>query len=883
MKKLRGLIPVLGFMAVSCTTQESDPFATTKPDESRFTKVTLVEGLNEPMELEVLDNKDVLLIERAGKIRLYKNDTGELVEAGFLEVYPEREDGLMGLAKDPDFQSNHWIYLYYAPANTSVNRLSRFEFKNDVVDLSSEKVLLDVPVYRDCCHSGGSIEFDRHGNLFLSLGDDSTPFESSNYNPIDERSFRAENVDAQRSSGNANDLRGSIIRIHPEDDGTYTIPDGNLFPVGTEGTRPEIYVMGNRNPFRIAIDQHNDNLFWGEVGPDAAENDSLRGPKGHDEYNLATKPGFFGWPYFVGDNKAYWKFDFETGESLFQFDPNAPYNSSPRNTGIQNLPPTQQPLIWYPYDESLEFPMLGTGGRNAMAGPVYYREDYEDSEIRFPGYYNGKSIFYDWMRNWIFMVSLTENNELDTLEQFMPNTVFDKPMDMQYGPDGALYVLEYGTFWRSQNDNSGLYRIEFAAGNRKPNVTMTADKKNGKSPLKVAFSSEGTEDYDQGDQLEYHWDFGGFASSDDKNPTFTFEKPGIYPVTLTVNDQDGASSESKLEIQVGNESPKVEINWKGNRSFYFPGESIAYEVSIQDEEDTEIQDSNIEFSVDYMEGGYDVIQTGPEEELLSLGETLINQAGCKGCHGISNKSVGPSYTEVSNTYLNNPEARNYLIQKITKGGSGVWGDTQMPGHVHLPKQEIEEMVDFILAISNPSLTKRELPLSGTYAMAQPARKGAYYLVQASYEDQGANGIPSKKTTEQLLLRNTELSPTLADQFQHIAKSNENNSHFVKYTEKNAFFVFKNLDLSSIRSVELEVDPGSLAAKIEIRKGGPDGELIGESKLLDKNDRIGKGIWFPVTITIQETNTPSDIYFVLKTDQGISIWNTFNLNSIYFKR
>ena len=883
MRKLIWLIPVLTFFFGSCTKEESDPFATTKPDESRFTKVTLVEGLNEPMELEVLENKDVLFIERAGKIRLYKNETGELVEAGFLDVYPEREDGLMGLAKDPDFKNNHWIYLYYAPANTSVNRISRFEFRNDVVDLSSEKILLDVPVYRDCCHSGGSLEFDRHGNLFLSLGDDSTPFESSNFNPIDERSFRAENVDAQRSSGNANDLRGSIIRIHPEADGTYTIPEGNLFPAGTEGTRPEIYVMGNRNPFRIAIDPHNDNLFWGEVGPDAAENDSLRGPKGHDEYNLATKPGFFGWPYFVGDNKAYWKFDFEKEESLFQFDPNAPLNTSPRNTGIQNLPPAQKPLIWYPYDESIEFPMLGTGGRNAMAGPVYYREDYEDSEVRFPGYYNGKSIFYDWMRNWIFMVSLTENNELDTLEQFMPNTVFDKPVDMQYGPDGALYILEYGTFWRSQNDNSGLYRIEFAAGNRKPNVKMAANKRNGASPLTVEFSSEGTKDLDQGDQLEYLWDFGGLASSKEKNPSFTFDKPGVYPVTLTVKDQAGALSESKMEIQVGNESPKVEINWKGNRSFYFPEETVAYEVVIQDEEDSEILDSNIDFSIDFMEGGYDVIQTGPEEEMLSMGETLINQAGCKGCHGISNKSVGPSYTEVSKKYLNDPEAKNYLINKVTNGGSGVWGDTQMPGHVHLTKQEIEEMVDFILSISNPSLNKRVLPLSGSYTMDQPAMSGGYYLVQASYEDQGANGIQPKKTIEQLVLRNTEISPTIADLFQDVAKSNENNSHFVKYTEKNAYFVFKDLDLSSIRSIDMELDPGNLAAKIEIRKGGPTGELIGETKVLDKNDRKGKENWFEVNIPIQETTEPSDIYFVIQTEQGISIWNTFNVNSLHFKR
>lgn len=876
-------VAIAGFFLASCTKQDSDPFASVKPDESRFTKVKLVEKLNEPMEIEVLDNKDVLIIERAGKIRLYQNETGNLIEVGFLEVYPEREDGLMGLAKDPNFELNHWIYLYYAPPNTSLNRLSRFDFKDNIVDLTSEKVILDVPIFRDCCHSGGSIEFDAHGNLFLSLGDDSTPFESSNFNPIDERTFRPENVDAQRSSGNANDLRGSIIRIHPEEDGTYTIPAGNLFPVGTEGTRPEIYVMGNRNPFRIAIDQHNDNLFWGEVGPDASVNDSLRGPKGHDEYNLATKPGFFGWPYFVGNNKAYWKFDFEKQESLFPFDPEAAVNTSPRNTGIQNLPSAQKPLIWYPYDESTEFPMLGTGGRNAMAGPVYYREDYEDSEVRFPGYYNGKSIFYDWMRNWIFMVSLTENNELDTLEQFMPSTVFDKPVDMQYGPDGALYILEYGTFWRSQNDDSGLYRIEFAAGNRKPSVQISSDKTSGVAPLEVEFSSEGTTDYDEGDQLSYKWDFGGEGSSNEMNPTFTFEKSGEFKIILTVSDQSGSSAEKQIDVQVGNEAPKVTIDWKGNQSFYFGGETVEYSVQISDREDSDIVDSEIEFSIDYLEGGYDIIQTGPEEEVLSLGETLINQSGCKGCHAMENKSVGPSYAEVSKKYSNDREAKSYLTNKIINGGSGVWGDTQMPGHVHIEKQKVEEMVNFILAFSNPNQKNRKLPLSGSFKLDRPILPESYYLIQASYEDKGANGIGPLKTGKQLILRNTTLSPTTADEFVNVAKSNENNSRFVKFTEKGSYFGFKNLDLSGINSLNLEVNPGNISGKIEVRIGGVDGQLIGESGLLDNKQRTGNSGWFKVSIPIQKVESPSDVYFILKTESGVSIWSTFNIYSIQFNK
>ena len=251
MKKSVLLIAVLGIMW-SCTKKEVDPFATVKPDESRFTKVTLVEKLNEPMELEVLDNGDVLFIERRGKLRKFEAATGEVLEIGSLDVYDQSEDGLLGLAKDPKFKENQWIYLYYSPlGDNHINRLSRFTLVDNLLDKASEKIMLEVPVFHGCCHSGGSIEFDSKGNLFLSLGDDTTPFESDNYNPIDERAGRPANVDAQKTSANSNDLRGGIIRITPQPDGTYTIPEGNLFPPGTPNTRPELYVKGNRNPFRI--------------------------------------------------------------------------------------------------------------------------------------------------------------------------------------------------------------------------------------------------------------------------------------------------------------------------------------------------------------------------------------------------------------------------------------------------------------------------------------------------------------------------------------------------------------------------------------------------------------------------------------------------------
>ncbi len=883
----KGLVLGLsGLMLWSCTKKEVDPFATVRPEESRFTKVTLVEKLNEPMELEVLDNFDVLFIERGGKLRKYVAEHGEIEELGQLDVYVQGEDGLLGLAKDPKFAENQWIYLYYAPVGeVEINRLSRFTLVDGLLDKSTEKILLEVPVFRGCCHSGGSLEFDSKGNLFLSMGDDTTPFESDSYNPIDERAGRPANVDAQKTSGNSNDLRGGIIRITPQPDGTYTIPEGNLFPPGTPNTRPEIYVKGNRNPFRISVDQRNGNLFWGEVGPDATTDSLLRGPKGHDEFNLATKAGFFGWPYFVGNNKPYWKYDFEKKESLFEFDPAAPKNTSPNSTGVQILPPATPALIWYPYDDSEEFPMLGTGGRNAMAGPVYYRDDYEKSDVRFPGYFNGQVLFYDWMRNWIFTVKLTEDYQYDTMERFMPNTVFDKPVDMQFAKDGSLYILEYGTFWTAQNDDSGIYRIEFASGNRKPKAAATADRTTGSAPLTVKFSSNGTTDADPGDKLSFAWNFGNGKSSTEANPTFTFDQPGTYPVTLTVTDSKGDKAETILEIKVGNEPPVVAIDWKGNRSFYFGPEQISYLVTVTDKEDGPIDESKIRFSIDYLQGGFDLIQVGHQEEQIHPGENYITQAGCKACHAVEKASVGPTYQAVSEKYKNQADAKSYLIGKITQGGGGVWGERVMPGHPQLDPAQVESMVEFILSLANPDAQTRKIPLAGTFRLDQVTNPEGYYLVQASYRDSGGNGIDPLQTNTSFVLRNSTLKAPNATTLKGAARTNGATEQFVRFTEPGAWIRFDRLDLSGIRKIALRLNPGNTTGKLQIRRDGPEGKLLGETKLLTKEDRPKgqEGGFFVVDVPLNSSEGWQDVYVVFVPEGEVSIWNTFNLNTISFSR
>jgi len=801
------------------------------PEENRFTISILESNLNEPTEFEVLDDFRVIFTERRGNIRMYDPAEKKTSVIATLNVYSEQEDGVMGMALDPDFKNNNWVYIYYSPAGSEPKQsLSRFKFTGDTLDLSTEQVILEVPTQRDeCCHTGGSIEFDAEGNLYLSVGDDTNPFASSGYAPLDEREGRKP-WDAQRTSGNANDLRGAILRIKVNEDGSYTIPEGNLFAEGTEGTRPEIYVMGNRNPYRISIDQKEGILYWGEVGPDSGQDSVGYGPKGHDEINQAKEAGFFGWPYFIGDNKAYYDYDFVTGQSSGQFDANNPLNNSPNNTGVKNLPPARKAFIWYPYGESKEFPLVGTGGRSAMAGPVYYEDLYQSSDYKFPDYFDGKLFIYEWMRGWIHVVTLDEDERYSSMNRFMPSHKFANPIDLQFAKDGSLYVLEYGTTWNQQNEDARILRIEFNGGNRKPILVTSVDEKAGAAPHTVNFSTEGTIDYDY-DDLSFEWDFDGENGSSEANPTFEYVEPGIYSPRVTVTDSYGNKSSQKLEVIVGNSAPNLKIEVAGNNSFYWDDQEIEYVVSVSDQEDgsigSGIKDSDILVTYHYLQMGYDEteIATGHKAPSRFLrGKGLLEASDCMACHQIETQSIGPSYIKVAERYKDDENAIAYLSGKIINGGGGVWGDQAMAAHPQLTQDDAEEIVKYILSIGTEKVNL--LPTSGVVNSNQHLNdkvKGKYYLT-ASYTDKGVGDIPSISASETIVL-NYYQYPAYSADVEKGEKMDYGGYQFI-LAGNGTKILLKDIDLSLIGSLSINGFVPASGCGIEVRFND---EKIGEGQ------------------------------------------------------
>ncbi|PSL06993.1 PKD domain-containing protein [Haloactinopolyspora alba] len=557
-----------------------------------FEKVTLDDTTSNPMELAVAGDGRVFYIERNGEVRLIRPD-GSATTVGAVDVYTGQEFGLTGIALDPDFATNNWIYLTYAPAgDQAVDRVSRFTLNGETLDPASEQVVLEFPTNRDeCCHAGGALEFDGNGDLYLATGDNTNPFSSQGYAPIDEQPGR-ELWDAQRTSANSNSLSGKVLRIHPEDDGSYTIPEGNLFPESEDTqdkTRPEIYAMGFRNPFRIGIDPATDKLMVGDYGPDANSANPDRGPDGRVEWNIVDEPGFYGWPYCVGDNTPYIDYDFATGESGEAFDcAGGPVNDSPNNTGITQLPPAVEAEVWYGYSPNPQFPEIGGGGA-PMAGGVYRYDPSVESDRQWPAYWDGKAVFAEWNQGNLYSFQLDgAGSAVTDINALFPDMQFLRPHAMEWGPDGALYLIEWGSGFGGDNADSGVYRIDHVQGERAPIARIDAGPLSGPTPLEVNFDASGSID-PEATTLTYEWDFDGDGTVDSTEPTVshTYTEPGDYTVALTVTDADGQQDIANVEVTAGNTAPEITVTAPADGGFFEFGDTIAYEVSVTDAEDGE--------------------------------------------------------------------------------------------------------------------------------------------------------------------------------------------------------------------------------------------------------------------------------------------------------
>ncbi len=176
------------------------------PPESAFRKVVLDEDrtvngelkdtLVDPMELAVAKDGTVFFAERKGVVKMIRPGAKDPTVIAEIPVFTGLEEGMLGITLDPKFEQNGWVYVNHSLPETTTDsrgkvgiiRVSRFTLKGDRLDPESRVTIYDNTVQREqCCHVGGSLAFDPQGNLYISVGDNTNPFDSDGYSPNDPR------------------------------------------------------------------------------------------------------------------------------------------------------------------------------------------------------------------------------------------------------------------------------------------------------------------------------------------------------------------------------------------------------------------------------------------------------------------------------------------------------------------------------------------------------------------------------------------------------------------------------------------------------------------------------------------------------------------------
>ncbi|RYB93835.1 DUF1349 domain-containing protein [Nocardioides oleivorans] len=586
---------------------------------SNFERVPLDQNTSAPFAIDIADDGRVFYTELVrGQIREYDPETQDVTTVLEVPVYSGGEDGMLGIALDPDFTDNGHVFVYRAPASANESdpanfwsTVARFTMVNGVFDPASEKEIIRIPARRlpdEPGHTGGALDFGPDGSLYIGVGDDVNPHSepSGGYAPISERPGTFH--DARETSANTNDLRGKILRITPDADGNgYTIPEGNLFDEADDTddkTLPEIYAMGFRNPFRFSVDQETGWLSMADYSPDN-NNDApaTRGPAGIAEWNLIKTAGNYGWPMCMGDNEPFRDVDYRTNPVTVggYFDCDNPVNDSVRNTGLTELPPARAADMWYGYQRSSVPSVIPQGGGLAPMGGPFYRYDADlESDTKFPESYDGKPFFYEWARNKMYSIQLKDpatgepGTEVEKVNAFLPTQQFLAPIDSKFGPDGSLYVLDWGGGYGRDNPNSGLFRVDYISGSRSPIAKVTVDVDSGPAPLTVQFDGSGSTDPEE-EELTYEWDFDGDGDVDATGVTasHTFTTEGVFNPRLTVTDPAGKDGTTTIPITVGNTRPSVTFDLPPDGSFFDFGDDLDWDVEVTDPEDGTIDPADV--------------------------------------------------------------------------------------------------------------------------------------------------------------------------------------------------------------------------------------------------------------------------------------------------
>jgi glucose/arabinose dehydrogenase len=497
-RRLKFLFAIL--LAVSVGAGVVAPIARAAPPTG-FEIETVVDGLNIPTAFDFAPDGRIFVAEKDGTVKIIKD--GAVLPVPFFVVPNVNtwiDRGLIGLALDPAFATNGYVYLAYTHENNpsnfegpKVGKIVRVTANGDVAVPGSMITLLgsvsgsaaqpscnNFAITADCIpsdsgsHSVGGLRFGPDGKLYATLGD------GAGFASVDPTAYKAQNIDW---------LGGKIIRINKDG----TAPSDNPFYSATSSSanRSKVWAYGIRNSFRFNFHPTSGKPYFGEVGWGTFE-----------EINVGTKGANFGWPCMEGNQ------------------PQGSYVCTAAN-------PTN-PI--YQYDHLSGVAAVVGGAFMGNAYPTEYRGDY---------------VFGDFHRSSLYKMEIGANDTAGAVSTWYDGNA-GGPVAILTAPDGTIYFIAIF--------EGALKKLVYSS-NLKPRVTFTATPTSGNPPLTVSFSSVGTND-PEGSLMTYRWTFGDGTATTTPGNVASISKQytaeGRYTAVLRATDSAGNFGEKAIEIVVGN-------------------------------------------------------------------------------------------------------------------------------------------------------------------------------------------------------------------------------------------------------------------------------------------------------------------------------------------
>ena len=581
-----------------------------------FQESVAFSGLDHPTALRFSPDGRIFVAEKNGRIKVFDNlaDTTPTLFADLsTNVYNFWDRGLLGLALDPAFPSQPYVYVLYTydhelgssapaprwgtpgvlsdpcptpPGPTGdgclvSGRLSRLQASGNVM-VGSEQVLVEDWCQQYPSHSTGSLAFGADGALYASGGDgasfnfadwgqDGSPLNPCGDPPggvgsvlspptAEGGALRSQDL---RTNGDPVSLDGAILRVNPATGAG--LPD-NPLAASSDANARRIVAYGLRNPFRINVRPGTNEVWAGDVGWNTWE-----------EINRLVDPGGapvenFGWPCYEGQGRqsGYDGANLNMCENLYG-----------QGAGAVTAP-------YFTYNHSSQVVAGDTcpTGSSSISGVDFYEGG------PYPASYDGALFFADYSRDciWVMKADASGLPAPGLLESFVAPAA--NPVDVQISPAGELFYADF--------DGGTIRRIQFASANQPPVAVATANPTSGAAPLTVNFDGSGSSDPD-GDPITYAWDLDGDGLYDDSTaaqPTFTYTQSGTYTARLQVTDSPGASSVSgPITITVGNTPPTATINAPSGSLMWRVGDVIAFSGSGTDPQDGNLPASALSWSL----------------------------------------------------------------------------------------------------------------------------------------------------------------------------------------------------------------------------------------------------------------------------------------------